>query len=875
MLPVPFVGREAELRFLADELERSRQGSRMVIVVGEPGVGKSRLLREFASRERRRADFLLGRGSPASTAIPFSLLVEAIESRLRRLPVDEIRGLAGERLPDLAHLLPSVRLAFVEAEATPPRLRVLDALRTVLEALASERPLVVLLDDLHQADRSSWEALNYLARNPPSARVLMAASIRPDELFGVAELAGLIATLIKDGLASEVRVPPLDVESVAGLTRRLLPANADPDTAAWLYARARGNALYTVALLGELVVDPTRRVVPIGVQEQVRMTLVGLTRSSREVVEAAAVIGHSFALSSILSLLPGIRAPDLEQLVRRALIVESDRANTPGYDFAHPLVQEAIYSGLGPARRRELHRAIAGALPADALSARAYHAGLGAVPGDLEAINLLRGAARQAEHEEAHRDALVHLQRALAIAPADPARLRQELLDEIAWLAASAGEHKAGIAALQSLAPLVANDEEEAARTHVRLASFLSAGAGELAAAESHATSAVRLLSSRPRSRTLAAAINELAWIRGEAGSLTEQVAESRRAAELASQAGANDVRMHALGCLGHALALIGEIDEAVSILGESLRLAHSSGDAGQVGWHTGALATALLLSGRAGEAEELLDRLLAPRANSSDVAYFSRAHVKWHLGHWDAALADVRKVQALNPSAPSVHSAWALSLGAGVLAGQGRADEARSFLAQAERVYQDRPFYCFSAWHDWATGHALWLLGDAVAARLRFERALARLESMGGTAAARQVRPDLWQITLALGQSAPATNDASPLRRARECELDGDLAEAGRIYATLPAPSQEQRVLARLRSQGPEGRRAARRSGSLTQRERIVANLAAGGLTDREIAARLHIGDRTVETHLAHVYAKLRIGGRIELRDALGAAGA
>jgi DNA-binding NarL/FixJ family response regulator len=86
---------------------------------------------------------------------------------------------------------------------------------------------------------------------------------------------------------------------------------------------------------------------------------------------------------------------------------------------------------------------------------------------------------------------------------------------------------------------------------------------------------------------------------------------------------------------------------------------------------------------------------------------------------------------------------------------------------------------------------------------------------------------------------------------------------------------SQEQRVLARLRSQGPEGRRAARRSGSLTQRERIVANLAAGGLTDREIAARLHIGDRTVETHLAHVYAKLRIGGRIELRDALGAAGA
>jgi DNA-binding CsgD family transcriptional regulator len=250
-------------------------------------------------------------------------------------------------------------------------------------------------------------------------------------------------------------------------------------------------------------------------------------------------------------------------------------------------------------------------------------------------------------------------------------------------------------------------------------------------------------------------------------------------------------------------------------------------------------------------------------------VAYWSRALVSWHLGRWDTTLADVRTVQAMNPTAPSFHWAWALSLGGAVLAGQGRIDEARSFLAQADRVYQGRPFYCFSAWHDWAFGHAQWLLGDPAGARSRFERAVDRLDSMGARAAADHVRPDLWQAARALGQEAPVIRDPSPLRRARELELDGALADAVRIYSMLPAPHEERRVLTRLRSEGPAGRRAARRAGSLSERERLVAALAADGLTDRQIAARLHIGERTVETHLAHVYAKLRIRGRREFRAA------
>jgi DNA-binding CsgD family transcriptional regulator len=222
--------------------------------------------------------------------------------------------------------------------------------------------------------------------------------------------------------------------------------------------------------------------------------------------------------------------------------------------------------------------------------------------------------------------------------------------------------------------------------------------------------------------------------------------------------------------------------------------------------------------------------------------------------------------VQALNPSAPSVHSSWVLSLGGAVLAGQGKADEARSFLAQAERIYRDRPFYCFSAWHDWAAGHTEWLLGYPIEARARFERAVRRLDAMGARAAADHLRPDLWQVMRELGEAAPEVSNGPPIRLARALAQRGDLGQAIRICAALPAPQEERRLLALLRSAGAAGRREARRSGTLSEREKAVAALAAKGLSDRQIADRLHIGDRTVETHLAHVYAKLGINGRGDL---------
>ena len=162
----------------------------------------------------------------------------------------------------------------------------------------------------------------------------------------------------------------------------------------------------------------------------------------------------------------------------------------------------------------------------------------------------------------------------------------------------------------------------------------------------------------------------------------------------------------------------------------------------------------------------------------------------------------------------------------------------------------------------------------------------------MGARAAAAQILPDLAQFEQATGGESRAeslerraeelngsTVDWSdiPVRKARQLEQETlrahgpareeKLAAAARIYASLPMPVEEQRVLALLRTTGTHGRRAARGAGSLSSRELTVAQLAAVGSTTREIATKLGVGERTVETHRAHIYAKLGLSGRHDLK--------
>jgi ATP/maltotriose-dependent transcriptional regulator MalT len=921
------VGRSDELARLREELDAAREGARVVLIAGEAGVGKTRLVGEFQTLARARARWLMGRGSPLGSAIPFSLVVEALESHLRGLPATEIAGLCGTRLAALREVLPSVGAALrADPAASPSRLATFEAFICLLEAIAKDRPLVLVLDDAHRADPSSWELLHYFARNPPRAPLLVLVTLRGESGERSAEVDAIVGLLLKDRLATELRLVPFDREDLGALATRTLGPGAAPATLTeWLYARTGGNALFATALLEDLAADPNRRDVPRSIRAHVEALTAELEPEGREVLGIAAVLGRSFSLRTIARLIPADAGRWLDDLVRRGVLNERTRDATVQYDFGHPLVQEVTYDALGAARRRELHEKLARTLSDETLAVRAYHAARGALRGDATATALIRDAAREAERAQAHREALQHLGAAIALIPTGSPE-RAEVLDEIGWQAAEAGEHDVGVEALRELLGVRVEPREQAT-VHMRLASLLSSGPGELVAAELEATEAVRLLESAGAEGQLAAALNELAWIRGEAGDLAAQVIGSRDALDRAEALGDETLTLHALGSTGYALSAMGQGDAAVEALQRGRAIAMKHGDLLQSAWHTGALGLAFLCAGRLEDATRTLDEALGSGPAPSAVPYAIRAFLNWFLGRWDLVLDDHRAVQALHPGSLPAFAAWTASL-AGLVELAMRQDAAgERHLEQGGRVYAKSDFYWHGALHDWIVGSARALVGDLTTAQIRFVRAADRASRMGALVIEAIVLPDLAEVRADAGDLTGATeaatrvrllagslattlasahasyaegtvllaggraSDARPMLRSA-AELAGSAGlrflrarslerlarasegadhvrvstEAARLYAAIGATRYEERVLAELRGLGAAGRRSAQAVGDLTAREKEVVALVRTGLGNREIAERLHLSERTVETHLAHIYSKLGVEGRRDL---------
>jgi ATP/maltotriose-dependent transcriptional regulator MalT len=440
----PLVGRADALETLGLVLDDLDQGLPAALqLVGEPGLGKTRLLAELASHaELRRHLVLSGSASELERELPFSVFVHALDEYVESLDPDRLSALDDDVQAELAHVLPS--LSALAAGRTVAlqheRYRSHRAVRALLEQLAHAKPLVLVLDDFHWADAASVELLGALLRRPPAAAVLTVVALRPrqtpDRLAAALERAQRATTLTR------IELGALTLDE----SRELLGAGVDAAGAAVLYGESGGNPFY----LEQLARSPegarggmsmseaslTGVDVPPAVAASLSEELALLSRGGRLILEGAAVAGDPFepelaAAAAAAADAEAMRAVD--ELLQLDLIRTTDVPRR--FRFRHPLVRRAVYEATAGGWRLGAHERCAEALALRGASAaaRAHHVERSARQGDLAAVAVLQEAG-DAAARLAPESAARWFDAALRLLP--PAAAPQ---DRIALLLARAG----------------------------------------------------------------------------------------------------------------------------------------------------------------------------------------------------------------------------------------------------------------------------------------------------------------------------------------------------------------------------------------------------------------------------------------------------
>ena len=385
------VGRAAELGVIDGALAGlQRRTFGALELVGEPGMGKTRLLREVASRADAEGHLVLtGSASELEHDLPFWIFVDALDEYLEGLEPRRLGALDEDLLADLAPIFPSLGDGAGPSHGDE-RLRVHRGMRQLLEALAAKKALVLLLDDLHWADTASAELLGSLLRRPPAAPVLIGVAARPRQVPDA--LAGTLARAQAAGTLARVELSGLSADVARELLGEAVPAKA----AAALYEESSGNPFY----LQQLARSPRPSTAGVEVPQAVAAALTGelalLSDEDRRVLEGAAVAGdpiepeHAAAAAGVTE---DAAIAALDELLARDLIRHTDVPRR--FRFRHPLVRGAVYEAAPGGWRITAHERAAAALAERGapVSARAHHVERSARHGDMEAVALLREAA--------------------------------------------------------------------------------------------------------------------------------------------------------------------------------------------------------------------------------------------------------------------------------------------------------------------------------------------------------------------------------------------------------------------------------------------------------------------------------------------------
>jgi DNA-binding CsgD family transcriptional regulator len=437
------VGRASEIEMLERALHAAQRGvGQCLVIAGEAGIGKSRLLNEI----RRRAEaerFLTLRGNcfEQDTAFPYAPLVDALRAHLAQRTPDEINETLGPFAPAILKLLPELALVLPPLPPTPAldpeaeKRRLFEALTQYFLRLAAAQPLLLLFEDLHWSDETSLDFVLQFARRLSAHPVLLLISYRHEE--APPSLAHLLTQFDRQRLAHEILLAPLSRDEVDAMLRAIfdLPYPVKAEFLDLLYPLTEGNPFFLEEVLkaliaaGEIYYTKERWErkpivelnTPRSAQEAVMRRSEQLSEPARRVLILAAVVGRRFDFA-LLTELAGMNEHELlnrlKELVAAQLIVEE---SAEWFSFRHALTREAVYASLLRRERQVLHQHVAEALEsiyAGALDAQAaelaYHFSAGGAWA--KALAYCQRAGEKAQALFAPREAIEHFTRALEAA---------------------------------------------------------------------------------------------------------------------------------------------------------------------------------------------------------------------------------------------------------------------------------------------------------------------------------------------------------------------------------------------------------------------------------------------------------------------------
>jgi len=656
-----FVGRIGELAALERALrEAAEQRPVVVLLGGDSGVGKTRLVREFEQRmsDSEAEDVLVLRGEAVEEAdgeLPYAPLIGALRPLVRsRHPVFAALG-RGTR-SQLATLLPGIDEEPAVADRNDPsaQLRLFEGLLELFDLLSEDRVLVLTLEDLHWADRSTRTFVDYLARGLRRERFMLLLSYRTDELHRRHPLRSLLAELERLDRVRRVELDPFDRVELAEALADILDEAPTDQLVERLYMRSEGNPLYTEELLAAGM--DGRGAAPQSLRDAFMLRI---ERLSPDAQSAARAISAARALDEVtISEVTRIEPDPLHVALREAVAEQVLVAGEDGrLSFRHALLREAMYDDLLPGERSELHLALARALEErgeceddrglELTSTVAHHY---SVAGDQPAaLRATVQAALAAGEVHAYGDAAELAERALDLWPRVPDAAAMIPLDHVELLTLAAGAHRAAGDRVRAETllrrALEGLDPDSDPRRYSSLLDELSRALWTLNRGVEAMETAQRALALLPPDEVSRERASLLAWLTRTQhlrGRYREVLKEGEVALEAALAAGDRRSQSEILNTLGMSQMALGNVDEGRASLRRAVEIASEDDDIGRMEGAYANLADTLSLAGRTLEALEVthegLHAFAARGARVPDWMLLTVSDLSFETGDWKTA---------------------------------------------------------------------------------------------------------------------------------------------------------------------------------------------------------------------------------------------